>query len=115
MTALWVEAKFNSYTTLESKKHCLLTLFFRSSKEEPLFNLTFFFQEFNLYQMPVTLIPPDHPDKPVIDVPLHLVFLCFPIEELLKLLSCVLLEERIVFLSSNYALLAIIAEVGTSI
>ena len=69
------------------------------------------FQEFSLYQMPVILMPPEHPDKKVIDIPLHLTFLCFPTEELLKILSCVLLEERVVFLSSNYALLTIIAEV----
>lgn len=66
--------------------------------------------EFNLHGMAVTLMPSDHPDKQVIDVPLHLTFLCFPTEELLKILSCVLLEERVVFLSSNYALLTIIAE-----
>ena len=76
--------------------------------------LLFHPQEFSLYQMPISLMPSDHPDKQVIDVPLHLTFLCFPIEELLKILSCVLLEERVVFLSSNYALLTVIMEVRNS-
>jgi hypothetical protein len=56
-------------------------------------------------------MPPTHPDKSVIDLELHLVFLCFNAEEFLKILSCILVEERIVFLSSNYALLTLIMEV----
>ncbi|XP_053382269.1 DENN domain-containing protein 3-like isoform X2 [Mercenaria mercenaria] len=65
---------------------------------------------FRLYNLNVTLMPPTHPDKPVIDLQLHLTFLCFNAEEFLRILSCVLVEERIVFLSSNYALLTLIME-----
>ena len=68
-------------------------------------------QELNLNQLPVILKPTDHPDKPVIDFPLHLIFLCFKTEEFLKIMAYVLQEERLVFLSSNYSLLTIIMEV----
>ncbi|VDI41464.1 DENN domain-containing protein 3 [Mytilus galloprovincialis] len=56
------------------------------------------------------LYPPEKPDKPVIDIPLHLVFLCFNSNEILKILSAILLEERIVFISSSYALLTTIMQ-----
>ncbi|CAC5386061.1 DENND3 [Mytilus coruscus] len=56
------------------------------------------------------LYPPEKPDKPVIDIPLHLVFLCFNTNEILKILSAILLEERIVFISSSYALLTTIMQ-----
>ncbi|XP_060592067.1 DENN domain-containing protein 3-like [Ruditapes philippinarum] len=65
---------------------------------------------FRLYDLDLILLPPTHPDKPVIDLELHLVFLCFNAEEFLKILSCILVEERIVFLSSNYDLLTMFME-----
>ncbi|CAG2250960.1 DENND3 [Mytilus edulis] len=58
----------------------------------------------------LALYPPEKPDKPVIDIPLHLVFLCFNSNEILKILSAILLEERIVFISSSYALLTTIMQ-----
>ncbi|KAL4218124.1 Rab guanyl-nucleotide exchange factor [Mactra antiquata] len=65
---------------------------------------------FCVYNMPVTIHPPTHPDKPVIDLPLHLTLSCFHVEEFLKVLSCILMEEKIVFLCSNYSLLTIVME-----
>ncbi|XP_052763483.1 DENN domain-containing protein 3-like isoform X2 [Mya arenaria] len=65
---------------------------------------------FSVYDLPVTLMPPTHAEKSVIDLPLHLVFMCFNADVFLQILACILVEERIVFLSSNYALLTIIME-----
>ncbi|BFZ11081.1 hypothetical protein BsWGS_14120 [Bradybaena similaris] len=66
--------------------------------------------EMSVYNLSVSLFPPETPEKPVLDLPLHLVFLCFPIDELLKIFTAILCEERLVFVSSNYALLTIVME-----
>ncbi|KAJ8321592.1 hypothetical protein KUTeg_000063 [Tegillarca granosa] len=66
--------------------------------------------EFNISVNEFTLYPPESADRPVVDIPLHLVFLCFQDDEIFKILSAMLVEERIVFLSSNFALLFIVME-----
>ena len=43
----------------------------------------------------------------------HLPFLCFSVENILLLLSCILTQQRIIFLASNYSLLTPITEVGS--
>jgi len=69
-------------------------------------------QEIKLHsQVPFLIFPSDKVDKPVTDIPLHLVFLSFADNEILKILSAFFMEERIVFLSSSYALLTVIIEV----
>ncbi|KAL3889951.1 hypothetical protein ACJMK2_002266 [Sinanodonta woodiana] len=67
--------------------------------------------ELNLCQLNLTLNPPDHFEKPVIDFPMHLTFLCFPIEEVLRIITCILVEERLLFLTTNYALLTVVMEI----
>ncbi|XP_052249982.1 DENN domain-containing protein 3-like isoform X2 [Dreissena polymorpha] len=117
-------SKYPYYTTLKECLSSLLTYTERDPEE-----MTTFLMEYsnilthtvvppagnlavriNLYQLPVTLVPSLHADRPVIDLPLHLAFQCFGIDEFLKVLSCILLEERIVFLSSNYSLLTVVME-----
>ncbi|BFZ21197.1 hypothetical protein BsWGS_24236 [Bradybaena similaris] len=66
--------------------------------------------EMSVCNLSVPLFPPESPEKPVIDLPLHLVFLCFPIDEVLKIFTAVLCEERLVFVSFNYALLTTVME-----
>ncbi|XP_069130801.1 DENN domain-containing protein 3-like [Argopecten irradians] len=61
-------------------------------------------------QQPFTIYPPEKADKPVIDIPLHLVFICFHDDQILQVLAALFMEERIVFLSSSYALLTTISE-----
>ncbi|KAK3596550.1 hypothetical protein CHS0354_027006 [Potamilus streckersoni] len=66
--------------------------------------------ELNLCQLSLTINPPDHCEKPVIDFPMYLTFLCFPIEEVLRIITCILVEERLLFLTTNYALLTVVME-----
>ncbi|KAK3087290.1 hypothetical protein FSP39_004285, partial [Pinctada imbricata] len=61
--------------------------------------------EVNLSEVPFVIHPPQNADKPVIDIPLYLVFLCLPPQEILHVISAMLVEQRIVFMSSSYAML----------
>ncbi|XP_050413893.1 DENN domain-containing protein 3 isoform X1 [Patella vulgata] len=66
--------------------------------------------EFMLFNLPITLPPSEWPDKPVINVPLHLVFLIFSVEDVLKIITAMLTEEKLTFVSSSYALLTVVME-----
>ncbi|RUS70148.1 hypothetical protein EGW08_022089, partial [Elysia chlorotica] len=66
--------------------------------------------EMSVYNLSVSLFPSESPEKPVIDLPLHLAFLCFPVDDLLSIFTAILCEERLVFVSFNYALLTTIME-----
>ncbi|XP_034553875.1 DENN domain-containing protein 3-like isoform X2 [Notolabrus celidotus] len=61
---------------------------------------------------PLTVVLPSREDKdhPVIDLDLHLPFLCFRPQQLLQVLSCLLQEQRVVLFSSNWARLTLVAE-----
>ncbi|XP_060062630.1 DENN domain-containing protein 3-like [Ylistrum balloti] len=61
-------------------------------------------------KQPFTIYPPVKADKSVIDIPLHLVFISFHEDQILQVLAALFMEERIVFLSSSYALLTTISE-----
>ncbi|XP_078209161.1 DENN domain-containing protein 3 isoform X7 [Callithrix jacchus] len=50
------------------------------------------------------------PESPVLDLDLHLPLLCFRPEKVLQILTCILMEQRIVFFSSDWALLTLVAE-----
>ncbi|KAK7478037.1 hypothetical protein BaRGS_00030713 [Batillaria attramentaria] len=66
--------------------------------------------EMSVSNLSVILFPAECPEKPVCDIPLHLVFLCFHADDVLRIFSAILMEQRIVFVSSNYALLTTIME-----
>ncbi|XP_059174697.1 DENN domain-containing protein 3-like [Physella acuta] len=66
--------------------------------------------EMTVFNLSVSLFPTETPEKPVLDLPLHLTFLCFPVDELLKVFTAILCEERLVFVSFNYALLTTVME-----
>ncbi|XP_051574526.1 DENN domain-containing protein 3 isoform X2 [Myxocyprinus asiaticus] len=61
---------------------------------------------------PLTVVLPSREDKnhPVIDLDLHLPFLCFKSRELLQIITSILTEQRLVFFSSDWAKLTLIAE-----
>ncbi|XP_071115089.1 DENN domain-containing protein 3-like [Haliotis cracherodii] len=63
-----------------------------------------------VFQMQMILYPSDWADMPVIDIPLYLVFLAFSIDNIFKIFTSILTEERVVFVSSRYGLLAVIME-----
>jgi hypothetical protein len=53
-------------------------------------------------------------EKRIVDMAYHLPFLCFSVDDILLLLSCILTQQRIIFLASDYSLLAPITEVSVS-
>ncbi|XP_074540387.1 DENN domain-containing protein 3-like [Halichoeres trimaculatus] len=61
---------------------------------------------------PLTVMLPSREDKDhrVIDLDLHLPFLCFRPQQLLQMLSCLLQEQRVVLFSSVWARLTLVAE-----
>ncbi|KAM4704655.1 DENN domain-containing protein 3 [Rhinophrynus dorsalis] len=65
---------------------------------------------FNMKPLQVVFPSREDPDSPIIDLDLHLPFLCFTPKQILQILSCILTEQRIVFFSSDWALLTLIAE-----
>lgn len=50
-------------------------------------------------------------EKRIVDIELHYLLLCFSLDDILKLISCVLTQQRLVFMSSKYAMLTLIIEV----
>ncbi|XP_013011581.1 DENN domain-containing protein 3 isoform X1 [Cavia porcellus] len=65
---------------------------------------------FNMKPLQVVFPSRADPESPVIDLDLHLPLLCFQPEKVLQILSCLLTEQRIVFFSSDWALLTLVAE-----
>ncbi|XP_078665803.1 DENN domain-containing protein 3-like isoform X3 [Branchiostoma floridae x Branchiostoma belcheri] len=65
---------------------------------------------FQLNKFVVTVPPALDPDQRVLDMPLHYPFLSFSLDNILTLVACILTEQRIVFLASDYALLTIVME-----
>uniref|UniRef100_A0A3Q4BRY1 UDENN domain-containing protein n=1 Tax=Mola mola TaxID=94237 RepID=A0A3Q4BRY1_MOLML len=64
----------------------------------------------NLRPLQVVLPSREDQDRPVIDIDLHLPFLCFTHTTLLQVLSCLLQEQRLVFFSADWARLTLVAE-----
>ena len=69
------------------------------------------FQNFLMDQVVFTLQPPSTPGRPVVDIPLNLIFQCFPLTTVLRLVVAVLVQAKIIFVASSYALLTVITEV----
>uniref|UniRef100_A0A7N8Y540 DENN/MADD domain containing 3a n=1 Tax=Mastacembelus armatus TaxID=205130 RepID=A0A7N8Y540_9TELE len=65
---------------------------------------------FSLRPLQVVLPSRENQDNPLIDIDLHLPFLCFTHTALLQLLSCLLQEQRLAFFSSDWARLTLVAE-----
>ncbi|XP_028673916.2 DENN domain-containing protein 3 isoform X1 [Erpetoichthys calabaricus] len=65
---------------------------------------------FNMKPLQIILPSQEDVDGPVIDIDLHFPFLCFKPKQVLKIITCILMEQRIVFFSSDWALLTLIAE-----
>nr|XP_046273687.1 DENN domain-containing protein 3 [Scatophagus argus]XP_046273688.1 DENN domain-containing protein 3 [Scatophagus argus] len=65
---------------------------------------------FSLRPLQVVLPSREDQDRPVIDIDLHLPFLCFTHTTLLQVLSCLLQEQRLVFFSADWARLTLVVE-----
>ncbi|XP_075681804.1 DENN domain-containing protein 3 isoform X2 [Rhinoderma darwinii] len=61
---------------------------------------------------PLQIVFPSREDleSPIIDLDLHLPFLCFSPKQVLQIMVCILTEQKIVFFSSDFALLTLLAE-----
>uniref|UniRef100_A0A672Z9Z8 DENN domain containing 3 n=1 Tax=Sphaeramia orbicularis TaxID=375764 RepID=A0A672Z9Z8_9TELE len=65
---------------------------------------------FSLRPLQVVLPSREDQDSPLIDIDLHLPFLCFTHTNLLLILSCLLQEQRMVFFSCDWSRLTLVAE-----
>uniref|UniRef100_A0AAY5EZN1 DENN/MADD domain containing 3a n=1 Tax=Electrophorus electricus TaxID=8005 RepID=A0AAY5EZN1_ELEEL len=65
---------------------------------------------FRLKPLQIVLPPREDMDWPVVDLDLHLPFLCFRPEQILQVISSILTEQKVVFLSSDWARLTLVAE-----
>nr|XP_055076906.1 DENN domain-containing protein 3 [Misgurnus anguillicaudatus]XP_055076907.1 DENN domain-containing protein 3 [Misgurnus anguillicaudatus] len=65
---------------------------------------------FNLRPLHIELPSRLDIDRPVVDLNLHLPFLCFKPEQILQIISSILMEQRLVFLSTNWSKLTLMAE-----
>ncbi|KAM9493641.1 DENN domain-containing protein 3 isoform 1-T1 [Clarias gariepinus] len=65
---------------------------------------------FNLKPLQIILPPREDKDCPAVDLDLHLPFLCFRPEQILQVICSILTEQRVVFFSSEWARLTLVAE-----
>ncbi|XP_047639109.1 DENN domain-containing protein 3 isoform X4 [Phacochoerus africanus] len=65
---------------------------------------------FNMKPLQIVFPSRADPESPLIDLDLHLPLLCFRPEKVLQILTCLLTERRLVFFSSSWALLTLVAE-----
>ncbi|XP_060752878.1 DENN domain-containing protein 3 isoform X1 [Tachysurus vachellii] len=65
---------------------------------------------FNLKPLQIILPPREDMDRPAVDLDLHLPFLCLPPEQILQVICSILTEQRVVFFSSDWARLTLVAE-----
>ncbi|XP_024251184.1 DENN domain-containing protein 3 isoform X3 [Oncorhynchus tshawytscha] len=65
---------------------------------------------FNLRPLQIGLPSREDKDRPAIDLDLHLPFLCFRPRQLLQIITSLLIEQRVVLLSCDWARLTLLAE-----
>nr|XP_006818634.1 PREDICTED: DENN domain-containing protein 3-like [Saccoglossus kowalevskii] len=65
---------------------------------------------FKLYGMPIHIRPSEDTDKPVCDMYLQYPFLRFSAEHIIELMTCILTQQKIVFLSNDYSLITPVME-----
>ncbi|XP_066530128.1 DENN domain-containing protein 3 isoform X2 [Hoplias malabaricus] len=65
---------------------------------------------FSLKPLEIVLPPREDMDRRAVDLDLHLPFLCFRPEQILQVICSILTEQRVVFFSSDWASLTLVAE-----
>lgn len=65
---------------------------------------------FSLFDSPHTIYPPSEADRRVVDIDIHLPLLIFSPELIVGIVTCLLTQQRMIFMSSSYSLLTIIIE-----
>ncbi|XP_071962010.1 DENN domain-containing protein 3-like isoform X2 [Antedon mediterranea] len=66
--------------------------------------------EFSINDVSIVVAPPDDTDKPVVDIALHIPFLSFSVMDTLRIVTFILMQQPIIFIASNYALLTHVME-----
>lgn len=123
--ALCVISKYPYYTALKDCLSCFL-LQLKSCKESDLDERIKEFAAklslipnpppgplhlvFNMKPLQIFFPSREDPESPIIDLDLHLPFLCFTPKQVLQIMACILTECKIVFFSSDWALLTLLAE-----
>ncbi|XP_059837035.1 DENN domain-containing protein 3-like [Hypanus sabinus] len=123
--AICVITKFPYYTALKDCLSCLLSELTACSEAQFQKKVKEFAAQLALVPCPppgplqlsfelgplnIVLPPPEDVGSPVIDISLHLPFLCFTPETILQILTNILMERRMVFLSSHRPLLTLVTE-----
>uniref|UniRef100_A0A6Q2XIN4 UDENN domain-containing protein n=1 Tax=Esox lucius TaxID=8010 RepID=A0A6Q2XIN4_ESOLU len=65
---------------------------------------------FNLRPLMVFLPAREDKDLPAVDLDLHLPFLCFTSEQILQIITGILMEQKVVFFSADWSRLTLVAE-----
>nr|XP_015213003.1 PREDICTED: DENN domain-containing protein 3 isoform X2 [Lepisosteus oculatus] len=65
---------------------------------------------FNMKPLQIVLPSKEDLDHPTVDLDLHLPLLCFNAKQILQIITCFLTEQRIVFFSSDWALLTLVSQ-----
>ncbi|XP_063041761.1 DENN domain-containing protein 3 isoform X2 [Engraulis encrasicolus] len=65
---------------------------------------------FSLRPLQIFLPSREDKERPAVDLDLHLPFLCFRPQQLLEIITSILTEQRVVFVSSDWARLTLVAE-----
>ncbi|XP_041933016.1 DENN domain-containing protein 3 isoform X2 [Alosa sapidissima] len=65
---------------------------------------------FSLRPLQIFLPSREDKERPAVDLDLHLPFLCFRPQQLLEIITSILMEQRVVFVSSDWARLTLVAE-----
>lgn len=66
--------------------------------------------KFSLFGCCHTVYPADEADRRVVDIDLHIPLLIFNAETIVKVITCLLTQQRMVFMSSSYSLLTLVIE-----
>ncbi|XP_071252243.1 DENN domain-containing protein 3-like isoform X2 [Salvelinus alpinus] len=65
---------------------------------------------FNLRPLMIVLPSREDEEHPAVDLDLHLPFLCFRSKQILQIITGILMEQRVVFFSADWARLTLVAE-----
>ena len=66
--------------------------------------------EVELFRNDIQVPSADENDRSVVDLDLHLPLLLLPYEEIVRIISCILTEQRLIFICANQALIPLVIE-----
>lgn len=72
-------------------------------------------QQFQLYDILITVPASDGYSRQPVDFSLGLVFRCLDAQTVLLILTAIMTQQRLLFMSSNYVLLTLVMEVNKAL